>query len=269
MTLGKEIRLNRLLDKRSHRYLGITVDHSMARGVMPGLEHISSLIKEIFEGKPNGLTMHKGIAQKCVCENVDAVPIVLKCTSFSPVNPKRDVPVASVKEALTLGADAISVGCILLGKEQDIQVEALANFIKDANEYSMPVFAHLYPRGLDDSSHWRDVENITYATRLGAELGVDLIKTMYTGSIDSFAKVVEATPAMVAVAGGDAGINSVDECLELAKDVIEAGGVGITFGRCIFQYKKPSALIKALSKVIHEDYSVKEAHEFLDDLIHK
>lgn len=268
MTLGKEIRLNRLLDQKSHRYLGVTVDHSMARGVMPGLENISSLIQEIFEGGPNGLTMHKGIAEKCVHKGFGNVPIVLKCTTFSPVNPKRDVPVASVKEAIALGADAISVGCIVLGKEQEIQVETLAKFTAEAKDYGMPVFAHLYPRGLDDSSKWRDVANVMYATRLGAELGVDLIKTMYTGSVDSFAKVVEATPAMVAVAGGDAGLNSVDECLKLAKDVIDAGGVGITFGRCIFQFKKPSALIKALSKVIHENYSVKEAHEYLDNLLH-
>ena len=68
---------------------------------------------------------------------------------------------------------------------------------------------------------------------------------MYTGDVESFATVVAATPAKVAVAGGDAGLKSVSECLQLARDVLDAGGVGITFGRCIFQYENPAALIKA------------------------
>ncbi|WP_281758220.1 class I fructose-bisphosphate aldolase [Succinatimonas hippei] len=269
MLLGEYVHLNRLLSHSNGKYLGITVDHAMARGVLPGLEHIDSLIGQIVEGAPDALTMHKGIASYCYKKYAGSVPLVVKCTTFSPVHPDMDVKVCTVKEALSLGADAISVGAIVLGKHQPSQLETLSELSCDAHSVGLPVLAHIYPRGLENKADWTKPQNVKYAVRLGAELGVNIVKTMYTGDVDSFATVVESTPAKVAVAGGDAGLNSVAECLQLARDVIDAGGVGITFGRCIFQYENPTALIKALGKVIHEGYSVKDALDFLNEELSK
>ena len=264
MLLGEEIRLKRLLSHANGKYLGITVDHAMARGVLPGLEDAPAIIGKIAAGHPDGLTMHKGLAATCFAPYANMVPLIIKCTTFSPVHPKLDVPVCTVKEALALGADAISVGAIVLGDDQPMQIETLAKLSADAHANGLPVLAHIYPRGLADESAWRKPQNLKYAVRLGAELGVNLVKTMYSGDIDSFATVVASTPAKVAVAGGDAGLKSTREILQLAADVLAAGGVGITFGRCIFQYKDPTRLIQALSLVIHEGKSVDEALEFLE-----
>ncbi len=269
MLLGEEIRLNRLISDPSGKYLGITVDHAMARGVLPGLEHIDQLIEEIVKGRPDALTMHKGLAEYCYHKHAGKVPLVVKCTTFSPVHPKKDVPVCTVEEAVALGAEAISVGAILLGEHQESQLENLGRLAGQAHKVGMPVLAHIYPRGLEDPKEWRKPDNLKYAVRAGAELGVNLVKTMYTGDILSFATVVQSTPAKVAVAGGDAGLHSVSECLQLARDVIDAGGVGITFGRCIFQYEKPANLIKALAKVIHDNYSVKDAVDYLEEINHQ
>ena len=38
--------------------------------------------------------------------------------------------------------------------------------------------------------------------RIGAECGADIVKTLYTGDIDSFAKVVKSVPVPVVIAGG-------------------------------------------------------------------
>lgn len=263
MLLGEEIRLSRLFSHKNKKYLGITVDHAMARGVLPGIEQIDQLIGKIAAGKPDALTIHKGIASKCFAPYAGQVPLVIKCTTFSPVHPKQDVQVCTVQEAIALGADAISVGAIVLGEHQPDQLATLSKLSCEAHANGMPVLAHIYPRGLDNKEEWTNPKNVKYAVRLGAELGVDLVKTMYTGDVDSFASVVAATPAKVAVAGGDAGLKSEKECLQLAHDVLAAGGVGITFGRCIFQSKHPTELILALHKVIHEDFSVDDAYEFL------
>lgn len=269
MLLGEHVHLNRLLSHPNGKYLGITVDHAMARGVLPGLEHISQLIKQIVAGRPDALTMHKGLAAYCYKEHAGIVPLVVKCTTFSPVHPDMDVQVCTVNEAIALGGDAISVGAIVLGKNQPSQLETLSRLSGEAHACGLPVLAHIYPRGLENKEDWTKPQNVKYAVRLGAELGVNIVKTMYTGDVDSFATVVESTPAKVAVAGGDAGLHSVAECLQLARDVIDAGGIGITFGRCIFQYENPTALIKALGKVIHENYSVKDALNFLNEEISK
>ena len=269
MLLGEQVHLNRLLSNPNGKYLGITVDHAMARGVLPGLESIEKLIGQIVDGNPDALTMHKGLAAYCFWKYAAKVPLVVKCTTFSPVHPTMDVQVCTVKEAIGLGADAISVGAIVLGEHQPSQLETLSKLSCDAHANGLPVLAHIYPRGLANKEDWTKPQNVKYAVRLGAELGVNIVKTMYTGDVESFATVVAATPAKVAVAGGDAGLKSVSECLQLARDVLDAGGVGITFGRCIFQYENPAALIKALGKVIHEDFSVKDALDFLNEEISK
>jgi class I fructose-bisphosphate aldolase/fructose-bisphosphate aldolase/2-amino-3,7-dideoxy-D-threo-hept-6-ulosonate synthase len=62
--LGKEIRLARLLNPKSGKLLAITVDHSIARGIMTGLIPIQSTIDRIVEGAPDAMTMHKGIAEQ-------------------------------------------------------------------------------------------------------------------------------------------------------------------------------------------------------------
>lgn len=54
----------------------------------------------------------------------------MKATSYSiPYHEAYDTPVADVEEAIRLGADAISVGCIMGGPEQAQQLSFLwANY---------------------------------------------------------------------------------------------------------------------------------------------
>lgn len=264
--LGKEVRLHRLMPEGDGLYLGLTVDHAMARGVMPGLDCIDSTLAKLAAGGPNAITMHKGIAEHCYAPYAGKIPLVLKCTTFSPYQPDADVAVADVEEGVRLGADAVSVGCIVGGHNQDEQIHNLSVFAKAAESAGMPLISHIYPRGdmveADKRSCW---ENVAYAARTAAELGVDLIKTHYTGDPDSFAKVVQATPAMVLIAGGD-NVHSVREFLQMTRDVVDAGGRGATFGRFVFSYSDPTALVKTLYAVIHHGYGVNEAMEYLKEL---
>ena len=49
------------------------------------------------------------------------------------------------------------------------------------------------------------------------------------------------------------------ELLTLTKDSIDAGGAGVSFGRNIFQSKDPIALTRAISLIIHQNYSISDA----------
>jgi len=42
------------------------------------------------------------------------------------------------------------------------------------------------------------------------------------------------------------------------QDSIEAGGSGVAFGRNVFQAEDPTKLVRAISKILHENYSVEE-----------
>ncbi|MEW9674515.1 class I fructose-bisphosphate aldolase, partial [Ammoniphilus sp. 3BR4] len=259
--LGKEIRMSRLLNPKSGRLLAVAVDQAIARGIFEELMPIGRKIDEIVAGGPDAMTMHKGIADMCFRQHAGKTGLILKCSSFSPWQPNYDAWVADVEEGIRLGADAVSMGCIVGGDDQPEQLRNLGLISGKAAAYGIPMIAHIYPRGNqipeDEKDHWK---HVAYAVRAGAELGVDIIKTKYTGDPESFSKVVQSTPAKVVVAGGESGTR-LEDYFQMAKDVIGAGGVGITFGRFVWNNSNPTAIVKALAHVIHEDGSVKEAVE--------
>ena len=50
---------------------------------------------------------------------------------------------------------------------------------------------------------------------------------------------------------------------EFVHDGIQKGAVGINLGRNVWQSTNPVAMAKALRAIIHDDVSVKQAHEIL------
>jgi len=259
--LGKEVRLNRLLNKQSGKLLAITVDHPIGRGVHEGLVNIRKTLEEIIAGNPDSLTVTKGIIQSCFLPYAGKVALIMKSSSFSPYLPSCDTVTADVEEAVRLGADAISMGLILGGEFQNQQIENLGKLTKQAESYGMPVVAHIYPKGeyikLEERSDWK---NIRYCVRVGAEMGVDIIKTTYTGDPESFAKVVEACPSRVVAAGGD---NFADPSMFLkqTKDIMLSGAAGITYGRGVWESGNTTNMVRALNCIVNNAGSVEEALE--------
>lgn len=264
--LGKEIRLSRLLHAKSGRMLAITVDHSIARGIMTGLIPIRKTLASVVEGAPQAVTMHKGIAEQCFNAHAGKVALIMKCSSFSPYQPGFDTWVTDVEEAVRLGADAVSMGCILGGPEQPEQLRQLGQISKQAASFGMPLVAHIYPRGsLIEKKDQYEWKNVAYAVRAGAELGVELIKTNYTGSPETFSRVVEACPARVVVAGGEIG-SDIESYLRMTRDVIDAGGAGVTYGRFVWEYPQIPELIRTLAFMIHENGSYEDGVAMLKEL---
>lgn len=166
--LGKEIRLNRILNQKDGRMLAVAVDQAMARGIFKELMPIERKINEIIEGGPDAITMHKGIADTCFAPHAGKSGLIMKCSTFSPWQPNYDVGVADVEEAIQLGADAVSMGCIVGGDDQPEQLQNLARISGKASSYGIPVVAHIYPRGNqipeDEKGNW---EHTAYVCVLG------------------------------------------------------------------------------------------------------
>ena len=59
---------------------------------------------------------------------------------------------------------------------------------------------------------------------------------------------------------------SIKEVLKDVRDAIDAGAIGIAFGRNIWQAKDPEKMTRALSKIIHENASVEEALEIIGEI---
>ena len=90
--------------------------------------------------------------------------------------------------------------------------------------------------------------------------GADIVKTVYTGDVDSFAKVVSAIPVPVVIAGGPKATTDM-EILQMTEDAMNAGAKGVTYGRNIFAHKTPHKMVEALADIIFKKQTATEAVE--------
>jgi len=123
--------------------------------------------------------------------------------------------------------------------------------------WQMPLVAMMYTRGAKIKNEY-DVANVKHAARVGAELGADIVKVVYTGSVDSFREVVQGCPVPVVIAGG-AKMNSDKDIFKMVEDALKAGAAGVSIGRNAFQHKKPDKMVAALCKMVHKGASVEDA----------
>jgi len=269
--LGKEVRLARLVNPESNKMMAITVDHAISRGIAPmtGIQDIQGAIDKIVPGRPDAMTMTKGIMERCWPKHVNSgVSVLMKVSNYSPVAPTKDTIFGSVDEAIRMGADAVSMGAMTLGDFQGEQFEAIGRFAEECSAKGMPLIGHVYPKGesvpKDKRTAW---ENIAYCCRSACEMGMDIVKTTYTGDPDSMAKVISCVPSSfrVVIQGGDA-CKTLDDYLVMTRDAMDCGVGGVTMGRFVWDYKDVTALVIALRYIIHKGYSVKEAKELLEQL---
>jgi len=263
--LGKAIRLNRLFNRKSGNILVIAMDHPVGWGVIEGIGRIADAMAAIVKARPDAITMSKGIADKVFYKYAGQIPFILKCTTFAPYHPTYDTQIAWVDEAVRLGADAIACGATVCGEHQAELLAQLAAVVREATLAGLPTVTHIYPKGelIPDSERY-SAEHVAYAARAGAELGVDIIKTFYTGDKASYAKVIESCPARVVVSGGPK-LPRVEDVFQMTYDAMSVGARGVTYGRNVWQADNPGAMVKALKHIIHNKGTVQEALDILHE----
>ena len=268
--LVKEVRMSRLVNPKSNKMMAITVDHAISRGIAPmtGIQDIQGAIDKIVAGRPDAMTMTGPIAERCLEKHAGKVSLLCKISSYSPVSPTQDAVFGTVDSAIALGADAVSMGCMTLGDFQNEQFEAIGKVAQECRLKGMPLIGHVYPKGesvpVDQRASW---ENIAYCVRSACELGMDIVKTTYTGDPESMAKAISCVPSSfrVVIQGGDA-CKTLDDYLNMTYDAMQCGVGGVTMGRFVWDYKDVTALVIALRYIIHEGYTPKQAKELLAQL---
>jgi fructose-bisphosphate aldolase/2-amino-3,7-dideoxy-D-threo-hept-6-ulosonate synthase len=172
-------------------------------------------------------------------------------------SPNRKVLIGNVEEAIRLGADAVSIHLNIGSKEEPEMLQELGIISDQCDEWSMPLVAMMYPRG-ENVKDPHDPGIVAHAARIGAEGGADMVKTVYTGDIDSFRNVVKSCPVPIVIAGGPKATSDA-EIMQLCYDAMEAGAKGITFGRNIFQHKDPFTIIRLLKEIVISGKTPEEA----------
>jgi fructose-bisphosphate aldolase/2-amino-3,7-dideoxy-D-threo-hept-6-ulosonate synthase len=161
-----------------------------------------------------------------------------------------------VERALKMGADGCSIHINIGADEEPEMLQDAYKVIESCREWGMPLLAMMYPRGKKIKNE-HDPEVVNIAVRAGAELGADIVKTNYTGDIDTFREIVKGVHIPVIIAGGPK-MDTNKELLEMVYDSVQAGGAGVAFGRNIFQSKDPTKLTAAIAKIVHDNHAVDE-----------
>jgi DhnA family fructose-bisphosphate aldolase class Ia len=133
--------------------------------------------------------------------------------------------------------------------------EIVARVVGDCAADGLPVMVEALPCPNQRIPNAMDAQAMADASRIGFELGADIIKTYYTGTAASFRKVTAAVPAPVLIAGGGR-MDTVRAALEVVHGSIEAGGRGVVFGRNIWQNPDPSRVVAAMKAIIHHGATV-------------
>ncbi len=258
VNLGKSIRMERIVDRKTKRMIIIPMDHGMSVGTIKGLENLSEMVDKVAMGGANAVLEHSGMVGAGHREYGADIGLIIHlsgATNLSP-NPNRKILVCSVERALKMGADGCSIHVNIGADDEPQMLHDAHKVVESCREWGMPLLAMMYPRGKKIKNE-NDPDVVNIAVRVGAELGADIVKTNYTGDIDSFKYIVKSVPIPVIIAGGPK-MDTIPDLLQVIFDSIQAGGSGVAFGRNVFQAQDPTKIVSAISKVVHKNYDVNE-----------
>ena len=261
MNEGKTRRLKRIMQK-DNRTVIVPMDHGVTIGPIQGLTDMQTITNQLAKGGVDAILVHKGIAKRVDTANAGLIVMLSGMSNRSP-NVNAKVQVCSVKEAIHIGADAVSVHVNIGAQDENKMLKNLGKVSEECDEFGLPLLAMMYPRGPKIQNE-HEPEAVAHAARIGAELGADIIKTNYTGDIETFKAVVESCPSPVVIAGGPK-CKSPEEILQTTSDAIKAGAAGLSIGRNVFQCESPTQISKALCAIVHQNASVDQALKFLGD----
>ena len=196
--------------------------------------------------------MHKGW---CICHrsfgrDIGLIVHLSASTSLSP-DPNSKVIVTTVEEAIKMGADAVSIHVNIGASTEPDMLRDFGQVARECNEWGMPLMVMLYPRGKDIKNNY-DVDLLKQCARAGMELGADIVKTSYTGDIDTFREVVKG-----AIIGSHRGRTEWTPTGTSAdgQGLHRVGGSGVSIGRNMFQHRNVTGITRAVTEVVLHDAS--------------
>ncbi len=278
---GKRTRLHRLLYKygpANGTLLLLPIDQGLEHGprdffVNPPSKDPEFQLRLAKEGGFSGIVFQIGIAEKYMQRYAGEVPLVLKLNGKTEI-PKDDAPVspciATVEDAVRLGADAVGYTLYVGTARQDEDFVQFRKVREEADRYGMPVIVWAYPRGkfVEEKGGRDSLYAVDYAARVASELGADVIKvnvpklnpekdqqspkpynTLQVSREEATRMVVEsAGRALVIFSGGE--MESDQELIAKARLTMDSGATGLIFGRNMWQRPFEEAL--AISRQIRD-----------------
>jgi 2-amino-4,5-dihydroxy-6-oxo-7-(phosphonooxy)heptanoate synthase len=249
-SFARQVRLRRL-HHGGERLFVVPLDHSVTDGPVVRDASLDELIGQIAANGADAVVLHKGAIRHIDPRWFGAMSLIVHLSGGTAraADPDAKYLVAGVAEAIRLGADGVSVHVNLGSEREDRQIADLASVGEACQRWSLPLLAMVYPRGPRIAVP-ADPELVAHAAILAADLGADLVKTVYPGSATAMAEVVRRCPIPVLVAGGAAG-DSTDLLAQL-DDALRGGAAGVAVGRHVFRATDPGAVARKISGLVHD-----------------
>ena len=263
MSSGVAIRVARLFD--GGKAVVVAIDHGLYNGPRPGFNDLSRAVHAL--GSADAILVSPGMAShvRDAFTHRGAPAMIVRLnwgTQYATqwnYRESRSVPMLSAAEAVALGADIVLVGMSIHTGSEAVDAEnvaVVAQAVSQKRVAGVPIVGEVYPAGHEDLPPDERHEQIAVGCRVVAELGVDLVKTFYTGG--RFAEIATSTPVPI-LALGSRKLPRERDALELAAAATQAGAGGVVFGRNVLQARDPERFLLALRAVVKDGVAPEEA----------
>ena len=230
----------------------------------------ASVVRKAAEGGADAVLLTPGIARLAYREFVGTnTSLMLRidgtATSIGP-DLTDDELISSVESGLRLGADAVATFGVI-GVPREAQLSRKIGMVSDeCDRWGMPQMTEVIPNEIlihqfqdrADRKWPSDPEIVKYSARVAAELGADIVKGYYTGDPKTFREVIEYCPVPYVVLSGPAG-GDPEDFLKFVQEAIACGASGVSVGRNVWTHPNPTAMTRAVCRLVHEEASVEQA----------
>ncbi len=251
------------------RAIVIAMDHARTLGVVPGLEDPGAVLDRVIAAGADAIMTSYGVIKHYHSRLIGRLPTYLRLDGGP--TPQREEWLRytewsllhTVEDARRLGVDGVCLMGFLGGAVEMRTYEIVARVVGDCASDGLPVMVEALPvRDNPRIPDPMDAAMMASAARIAFELGADIVKTYYPGSVEGFRRVVASCPAPCLIAGGER-MDTVEAALRVVHGSVAAGGKGVVFGRNIWQSPDPARMVRALSAIIHDGAAVDAALERL------
>ena len=253
---GMKNRLSRIIKPDSGRTVMLAVDHGYFQGPTSGLEIMEETLAPLIP-YADCLMLTRGILRSSIPPGTQT-PIVLRVSGGQSVltDLSNETWNVSVEDCIRLNVSGMALSFYVGAPHEHQTLVALSDAIDAGYDAGIPVLG-VTAVGREMA---RDARYLSLCSRLGAEMGCNIIKTYYC---KDFERVTATCPVPIVMAGGKKLPEL--EALTMAYNAVMEGAVGVDMGRNIFQSDCPVGMIKAVRAVVHYNEKPKSAIKIYKD----
>jgi putative autoinducer-2 (AI-2) aldolase len=259
MDWGMKNRLSQLIQPDGHCFF-LPIDHGYFQGPTTRLEKPGETIQPLLP-YCDALFVTRGVLRSCV-DPTNSLPVILRVSGGTSVVGKdlaNEGITTSVRDAIRLNVAAVGLSIFIGSDYERESLLNLAELVNECEEYGIPVMA---VTAVGKELEKREARYLALCCRIAAELGARVVKTYWC---EDFDKVTNGCPVPVVMAGGPRCETEL-EVLEFVHDGMQRGAIGVNLGRNVWQNDHPVAMARSLRAIIHENATVKEAHDLFNSV---